>query len=307
MTTAMNLQVQCWSQINSSVLKSSSPSDNSQQQDTHPTANTQSTSAPITPTNTVTAKENNTNIKVEIQSEDAQIDENEFYNIFNTLVHEEAELSTRYVDSSNMHTFYHLNTDGLKITVRISSWKSIQASANKTTTILKCVCSYSPRSLRSCSDFCRLRCTQIFSNLLDASEMDFLNGPVKEEQAPRAWYEELSNFLMSKGFTKGLQIYQSPRARPTKKHLKEVKRIFRYLKGTINMGLWYSKDSGFELTAFSDADHAGCLNTRKSTYRGIQFLGDKLVSWMSKKQDCTATSSAKAEYVALTTSCAQVM
>ncbi|GJU15613.1 hypothetical protein Tco_1143579 [Tanacetum coccineum] len=56
------------------------------------------------------------------------------------------------------------------------------------------------------------------------------------------------------------------------KHLKEVKRIFKYLKGTINMGLWYPKDSGFELTAFSDADHAGCLDTRKSTSGGIQFL-----------------------------------
>ncbi|GJT34927.1 reverse transcriptase domain-containing protein [Tanacetum coccineum] len=54
------------------------------------------------------------------------------------------------------------------------------------------------------------------------------------------------------------------------------------------MGLWYSKGSGFELTAFSDADHAGCVDTRKSTSGGIQFLGDKLVSWMSKKQDCTA-------------------
>ncbi|GJR48671.1 hypothetical protein Tco_1316774 [Tanacetum coccineum] len=61
-------------------------------------------------------------------------------------------------------------------------------------------------------------------------------------------------------------------------------RIFRYLRGTINMRLWYPKDSGFELTAFSDADHAGCIDTRKSTSRGIQFLGDKLVSWMSKKQ-----------------------
>ncbi|GJX08225.1 retrovirus-related pol polyprotein from transposon TNT 1-94 [Tanacetum coccineum] len=96
-------------------------------------------------------------------------------------------------------------------------------------------------------------------------------------------------------------------ARPTEKHLKEVKRIFRYLRGTINMGLWYPKDSGFELTAFSDADHAGCLDTRKSTSGGIQFLGDKLVSWMSKKQDCTAMSSAEAEYVALSASCAQVM
>ncbi|GJY34901.1 hypothetical protein Tco_0419370 [Tanacetum coccineum] len=96
-------------------------------------------------------------------------------------------------------------------------------------------------------------------------------------------------------------------ARPTQKHLKEVKRIFKYLKGTINMGLWYPKDSGFELTAFLDADHAGCIDTRKSTSGGIQFLGDKLVSWMSKKQNCTAMSLAEAEYVALSASCAQVM
>ncbi|GJS23731.1 retrovirus-related pol polyprotein from transposon TNT 1-94 [Tanacetum coccineum] len=96
-------------------------------------------------------------------------------------------------------------------------------------------------------------------------------------------------------------------ARPTQKHLKEVKRIFKYLKGTINMGLWYPKDFGFELTVFSDADHVRCVDTRKSTSGGIQFLGDKLVSWMSKKQNCTAMSSAEAEYVALSASCAQVM
>ncbi|GJU61951.1 hypothetical protein Tco_1243786 [Tanacetum coccineum] len=96
-------------------------------------------------------------------------------------------------------------------------------------------------------------------------------------------------------------------ARLTEKHLKEVKRIFRYLRGTINMGLWYPKGSGFQLTAFLDADHAGCIDTRKGTSGGIQFLGDKLVSWMSKKQDCTIMSSAEAEYVALSASCAQVM
>ncbi|GKG01108.1 hypothetical protein Tco_0305813, partial [Tanacetum coccineum] len=97
-------------------------------------------------------------------------------------------------------------------------------------------------------------------------------------------------------------------ARQTEKHLKEIKRIFRYLRGTINMGLWYPKGSGFKLTAFSDVDHAGCINTRKSTSGGIQFLGDKLVSWMSKKQDCCTTmSSIEAEYVALSASCAQVM
>ncbi|GKG48232.1 hypothetical protein Tco_0510117 [Tanacetum coccineum] len=60
------------------------------------------------------------------------------------------------------------------------------------------------------------------------------------------------------------------------------------------MGLWYPKDFGFELTAFSNADHAGCIDTRKSNFGGIQFLGDKLVSWMSKKQNCTAMSLAEA-------------
>nr|GEV50626.1 copia protein [Tanacetum cinerariifolium] len=65
--------------------------------------------------------------------------------------------------------------------------------------------------------------------------------------------------------------------------------------------------SSFEVTAFSDVDHAGCIDSRKSTSGGIQFLGDKLVSWMSKKQNCTAMSSAEAEYMALSASYAQVM
>ncbi|GJS93581.1 retrovirus-related pol polyprotein from transposon TNT 1-94 [Tanacetum coccineum] len=59
---------------------------------------------------------------------------------------------------------------------------------------------------------------------------------------------------------------------------------------TIHMGLWYPKGSGFELTAFSDADHAGCVDTRKSTYGGIQFLGDKLVSWMSRRRQYARSS-----------------
>ncbi|GKF12575.1 retrovirus-related pol polyprotein from transposon TNT 1-94, partial [Tanacetum coccineum] len=165
------------------------------------------------------------------------------------------------------------------------------------------------------------------------------------KQAPRAWYDELSNFLVSKGFSKGIQIHQCPRgifinqakyaqeilkkhgmtscdsigtpmatkhldadlsgtlvdqtkyhsmvgalmyltaskldivhatcycapyqAKLTEKHLIAVKRIFRYLKDSINMGLWYPKDTGFKLTAFSDSDHAGCLDSRKSTSGSI--------------------------------------
>ncbi|GJV28070.1 retrovirus-related pol polyprotein from transposon TNT 1-94 [Tanacetum coccineum] len=195
---------------------------------------------------------------------------------------------------------------------------------------------------------------------------DFLNGPLKEEvyvaqpdgfvdldhlekvyrlwkslyelkQAPRAWYDELLNFLMSKGFTKGLYIHQSPQGifinqakyalQILKKHGKErcesldtplatkpkldadlsgtsvdqtkyrsMIRSLMYLTSSIpDLVRVYPKDSGFELTAFSDAGHAGCLDTRKSTSGGIQFLGDKLVILMSKKQDCTVMSLAEAE------------
>nr|GEX88184.1 reverse transcriptase domain-containing protein [Tanacetum cinerariifolium] len=73
------------------------------------------------------------------------------------------------------------------------------------------------------------------------------------------------------------------------------------------MSLWYTKDSCFELTGFSDADYAGCKDTFKSTSGGAQFLGEKLVSWSSKKQDCTALSTAEAEYVSLSACCAQVL
>ncbi|GJW26224.1 retrovirus-related pol polyprotein from transposon TNT 1-94 [Tanacetum coccineum] len=96
-------------------------------------------------------------------------------------------------------------------------------------------------------------------------------------------------------------------AKPTEKHLQAVKRIFRYLKGTINMGLWYSKDTNMSLTTYADADHAGCQDTRRSTSGSAQFLGDKLVSWSSKKQKSTAISSTEAEYITLSGCCAQIL
>nr|GEX59919.1 hypothetical protein [Tanacetum cinerariifolium] len=268
-------------------------------------------------------------------------------------------------------------------------------------------------TLGSCLDFYCLWHTKSFPIYQMDVKMAFLNGLLKEEvyvlqpngfvdpnypekvyrlmkalyglkQAPRAWYDELSKFLTSKGFTKGLQIHQSlsgifinqakytleilhkhgmnkgqsigtpiatkPKldadlsgnpveqtdyrskigslmyltssrpdivqaicfcaryqSRPTEKHLKEVKRIFRYLRGTVNMELWYPKGFSFELTAFLDADHAKCIDSHKSTSGGIQFLGDQLFSWMSKKQNCATMSSAEAKYVTLSTSCTQVM
>ncbi|KAJ9561453.1 hypothetical protein OSB04_006613 [Centaurea solstitialis] len=96
-------------------------------------------------------------------------------------------------------------------------------------------------------------------------------------------------------------------ANPKESHMMAVKRILRYLKGTPNRGLWYLKESGFELVAFSDAGHGGCQLDRKSTSGHVQFLGDKLVSWGSKKQHWVSTSTAEAEYVAAASCCSQVL
>ncbi|GJV89715.1 retrovirus-related pol polyprotein from transposon TNT 1-94 [Tanacetum coccineum] len=69
-------------------------------------------------------------------------------------------------------------------------------------------------------------------------------------------------------------------ASPTKKHLEALKRVFRYLRGTVNWGLWYPKDTAMALTAYADADHSCCQDTRRSTSGSAQFLGDKLILWM---------------------------
>ncbi|GJT96819.1 hypothetical protein Tco_1092337 [Tanacetum coccineum] len=79
-------------------------------------------------------------------------------------------------------------------------------------------------------------------------------------------------------------------ALPTKKHLEALKRVFRYLRGTINWGLWYPKDTVMALTAYADADHASYQDTQRSTSESAQFLGDKLVSWSHQTE---------AEYIAM--------
>ncbi|GJX41701.1 retrovirus-related pol polyprotein from transposon TNT 1-94 [Tanacetum coccineum] len=140
-------------------------------------------------------------------------------------------------------------------------------------------------------------------------KIDFLNGPLKEE-VPKKKYRSMVESLMyltssRPDIVHAICYCARYQARPTEKHLKEVKRIFWYLKNTIYMGLGYPKDIGFELDTFSDSDHAGCLDTRKSTYGGIQLLGgDKLVSWSFKKQDYTSMSTAEAEYVSPSVCCA---
>nr|GEX15124.1 hypothetical protein [Tanacetum cinerariifolium] len=81
-------------------------------------------------------------------------------------------------------------------------------------------------------------------------------------------------------------------------HLHAVKRIFRYLKGHPKLGLWYPKESPFDLVAYSDSDYGGATQDRKSTTGGCQFLGRRLISWQCKKQTIMPTSTTKAEYVA---------
>ncbi|GJW20041.1 putative ribonuclease H-like domain-containing protein [Tanacetum coccineum] len=94
---------------------------------------------------------------------------------------------------------------------------------------------------------------------------------------------------------------------PKVSHLHAVKRIFRYLKGQPKLGLWYPKDSPFDLVAYTDSDYAGASLDRKSTIGGCQFLGCRLISWQCKKQTVVANSTTEAEYVAASSCCGQVL
>ncbi|GJS72800.1 uncharacterized mitochondrial protein-like protein [Tanacetum coccineum] len=94
---------------------------------------------------------------------------------------------------------------------------------------------------------------------------------------------------------------------PKVSHLYAVKRIFRYLKGQPKLGLWYPKDSPFDLVAYTDSDYVGASLDRKSTTGGCQFLRCRLISWQCKKQTVVATSTTEAEYVAASSCCGQVL
>ncbi|GKB96173.1 putative ribonuclease H-like domain-containing protein, partial [Tanacetum coccineum] len=94
---------------------------------------------------------------------------------------------------------------------------------------------------------------------------------------------------------------------PKTSHLSAVKRIFRYLKGKPKLGLWYPRESSFDLESYSDSDYAGANLDRKSTTGGCQFLGRRLITWQCKKQTIVATSTTEAEYVAAVSCCGQVL
>ncbi|GJY93163.1 hypothetical protein Tco_0508945 [Tanacetum coccineum] len=94
---------------------------------------------------------------------------------------------------------------------------------------------------------------------------------------------------------------------PKSSHLKAIKRIFRYIKGTTHLGLWYPKGTGVETIVYADSDHAGDYVDRKSTSGVCTFMGCCLTSWFSKKQTALAISTTKAEYVSASKACQQAL
>jgi hypothetical protein len=94
---------------------------------------------------------------------------------------------------------------------------------------------------------------------------------------------------------------------PKESHVLAVKRIFRYLKGTKEFGLWYPKGKDLSLVAYTDADWAGCIDDRRSTSGEYFYLGECLVSWLRKKQSSISLSTTEAEYIATMTCCTQVL
>nr|GEY61551.1 hypothetical protein [Tanacetum cinerariifolium] len=299
----------------SSVNKSSSPTNNSKQCDTPPTTNIQSTTEP-TILIIANAEANNDN-----QAED------EFTNPFYTPVREVAESSSRNIGNSTMHTFnqpqdfkYRWTKDHPLEQLRGNPSKPVQTRRQLATDPEMCmsaltVSTAEPKTIKEVmansawieaikkdedkTVICN-KARLVAKGYAHEEGIDF-----KESFAPVARLETVWIFV-TYDTHKSFLIYQM-----------DVKTAF--LNGPLKEEVYVAqldgfvdpdhpkKDSGFELPAFSYADHAGCIDTHKSTSGGIQFLCDKLVSWMSKKQDCTAMSSAEAEYMALSASFDQVM
>nr|GEY92129.1 integrase, catalytic region, zinc finger, CCHC-type, peptidase aspartic, catalytic [Tanacetum cinerariifolium] len=276
----------------------------SNQQDKQPTMNIQPTSAPSTPIY-VHAEENNDN-----QAEEEHLPDDEFTNPFCIPAQEDAESSSHNIGNSNVPTFnqpqvseYRWMKDHPLEQVHRNPSRPVQTRRQLATDPEMCmfaltVSTTEPKNIKEAmADYAWIE-ADVYVTQLDG----FVDPDHPEKvyrlrkalyglkQAPKAWYDELSKFLTSKGFTKGT--------------IDPTLFTIRYGDDILLMQIYGSR---FGLTAFLDADHVGCIDSRKSTSGGIQFLGDKLVSWMSKKQNYTAMSSVEAEYVALSASCAQVM
>nr|GEX49718.1 Gag-Pol polyprotein [Tanacetum cinerariifolium] len=272
---------------------------NQRQQQTTTPLNTHTTPAPTcqVPPHAPTVASNKNMNQAEMVKEYAQVENDEFINIFCTPIQDQGETSSCHVDLFNMHTFYQHHPSEHHW-MKDHPLEQVIGNPSQSEGV---------DFEESFAPVARLEAVRLFiayatHKSFTVYQMDvktaFLYGSLKEEvigtlMATKHLDADLSGTPVD-------QTKYRSKAQPTEKHLTAVKRIFWYLKDTIYMGLWYPKDTGFELTAFSDSDHAGCLDSRKSTSGGIQFLGgDKLVNWSSKKQDCTSMSFAEAGYVSL--------
>lgn len=94
---------------------------------------------------------------------------------------------------------------------------------------------------------------------------------------------------------------------PKESHLKVVKRILRYLKGTVNLVLWYPSGGSFDLIGFADSDYVGYLVDKKSTSGMAQFLGSYIISWTTRKHNSVALYTAETEYVVVAACCSQLI
>ncbi|KAL8094560.1 hypothetical protein AgCh_036187 [Apium graveolens] len=138
-------------------------------------------------------------------------------------------------------------------------------------------------------------------------------------QSPRCWYERLSQFFLKNGFTREnisakatpmsttVKLTKDEQGTPVDITKYRVKRIFKYLKGTRDLGIFYPSSTSFKLIGFSDADYAGSQVDRKSTSGACEYLGDCLVAWHSKKQTLVALSTAEGEYITAGSCCAQIL
>ncbi|GJZ42141.1 retrovirus-related pol polyprotein from transposon TNT 1-94, partial [Tanacetum coccineum] len=281
----------------------------------------------------------------QLQEDVAELDGNTIMHSFEILEFGEAESSSNYQDPSNMHEHAvkgYTQQEGIDykesfaLVARLEAVRMFVAYvAHKNFTIYQIDVKIA---------FLNGLLKEVFVSQLDGFVYpDFPDHIYRLKkalyslkQAPRAWYDKLSSFLIEHHFTKGI-IHQSPRGIFINQSQYTMELLMKHgmkkcdtvttpmatakidtdLQGTptdqtkyrsMIRGLMYLNasrpdiafatfDSGFELIAYSDADLARCLDDYKSTSGGLQFMGDKLVNWSSKKPDCTTMSTPEAEYV----------
>nr|GEY11580.1 uncharacterized mitochondrial protein AtMg00810-like [Tanacetum cinerariifolium] len=309
--------------VSKSSAVSAADAPNQHQQPTTP-LNNHTTPAPTCQTppiaTSVTSNENINQAEPHVKSD--QVADDEFINIFSTPVQDQGETSSRHVDSSNMHTFYQCYPSEHRWTKDHPLEQVIgnPSQSVRTRCQLESDAEMCMFALTSTDHYAQMRGSRGSSGKTNAMKRILLFEIILVW-----WVKDMRKRkeLILKNLLHPLLGWKPKKCTLINQMVLLTHIILtkftdsrrRYMdsnklqgRDTIHMGLWYPKDTGFELTAFSYLDHTGCLDSRKSTSGGIQLLGgDKLASWVSKKQDCTSISFTETEYVSLSACCAQVL